>query len=117
MVLGLAAAALSLTAGCSAATSAAGSPVASASSTTAGSGPTLVISGFAFSTLTVKPGVQVSVSNQDSVAHTVKVNGTSIDVTVSGGGHATFTAPAKAGSYPLTCDFHASMHGTLTVAA
>ena len=56
-------------------------------------------------------------SNQDSVAHTVKVNGTSIDVTVSGGGHATFTAPAKAGSYPLTCDFHASMHGTLTVAA
>ncbi len=76
----------------------------------------MTISGFAFSTLTVKPGALVAVSNQDSVAHTVNVNGTSIDVTVSGGGHATFTAPAKAGTYPLTCDFHHSMHGTLTVA-
>ena len=55
-------------------------------------------------------------TNQDGVAHTVKVNGTPVDVTVSGGGQATFTAPATAGTYPLTCDFHPSMHGTLTVA-
>jgi plastocyanin len=56
------------------------------------------------------------VTNQDSVAHTVKVHGTPVDVTVSGGGQATFTAPAKPGTYPLTCDFHRGMHGTLTVA-
>ena len=120
--------ALSLVAGCSAGTSAAGSSAlspthpsvsaaASASTTTAGAVPTLIISGFAFSALTVKPGALVAVSNQDSVAHTVKVNGTGVDVTVGGGGHATFTAPAKAGTYPLTCDFHPSMHGTLTVVA
>jgi plastocyanin len=77
----------------------------------------MTISGFAFSTLTVKPGTLVTVLNQDNVSHTVKVNGTNVDVTVAGGGHATFTAPAKAGTYPLTCDFHPDMHGVLTVAA
>ncbi len=117
VALALALAALSITAGCSSATSGPGSSAASTTQPSGSSGPTLVISGFAFSTLTVKPGALVAVSNQDNVAHTVKVNGTTIDVTVGGGGHATFTAPAKAGSYPLTCDFHPSMHGTLTVAA
>jgi len=46
----------------------------------------------------------------------VKVNGTDVDLNVPGGGTATFTAPAKAGTYPLTCDFHPQMHGVLTVA-
>ena len=76
----------------------------------------MTISGFAFSLLTVKPGVVVTVRNEDSVAHTVHLGGTAIDVTVDGGGRATFTAPTQAGSYPLTCDFHAQMHGNLTVA-
>jgi plastocyanin len=75
------------------------------------------ISGFTFSALTVKPGATVTVTNADAVAHTVNVNGTQIDVNVPGGGQATFTAPAKPGSYPLTCDFHKSMHGMLNVAA
>jgi plastocyanin len=75
------------------------------------------ISGFSFSALTVKPGATVTVTNADSVAHTVKVDGTQLDVNVAGGGQATFTAPTKPGTYPLTCDFHPSMHGTLTVAA
>ena len=68
-----------------------------------------------FSELTVSAGATVTVKNQDSVAHTVTLTGTSLDVKVPGGGQATFTAPTAAGSYPLTCDFHASMHGTLTV--
>ncbi|HEY5183434.1 MAG TPA: cupredoxin domain-containing protein [Actinomycetes bacterium] len=76
----------------------------------------MTISGFAFSALTVKPGALVTVSNQDSVSHTVHIQGTAVDVTVPPGGQATFTAPAKAGAYPLTCDFHAHMHGSLTVA-
>ena len=75
------------------------------------------ISGFTFSTLTVTPGATVTVTNADNVEHTVNVNGTSIDVTVPGSGKATFTAPTKPGSYPLTCDFHKSMHGMLTVHA
>lgn len=76
----------------------------------------MTISGFAFSTLTVMPGTTVTVMNADSAAHTVKVNGTDVDVKVPGGGTATFTAPTKAGTYPLTCDFHPQMHGVLTVA-
>jgi len=58
----------------------------------------------------------VAVQNADTAAHTVNVNGTNIDVTVPAGGEATFTAPTKPGDYPLTCDLHSSMHGTLTVA-
>jgi len=75
----------------------------------------MTISGFAFSTLTVMPGATVTVKNADSAAHTVKVNGTDVDLNVAGGATATFTAPTKAGTYPLTCDFHPQMHGVLTV--
>ena len=75
------------------------------------------ISGFTFSALTVKPGATVTVTNSDTVAHTVNVNGTHIDLNVPGGGQATFTAPMTPGKYPLTCDFHPRMHGLLTVAA
>jgi len=46
----------------------------------------------------------------------VNVNGTTTDVTVDAHGTATFTAPDKAGTYPLTCDLHPTMHGVLTVA-
>ena len=119
----LAVGALLLTAGCS------GAPAATTSSTAASSSPststvpsgstgsTIDISGFAFSAVTVKPGATVTVTNSDSVAHTVNVNGTKTDVHVPGGGQTTFTAPTTPGSYPLTCDLHPSMHGVLTVAA
>lgn len=60
-------------------------------------------------------GADVTVKNAYSAGHTVKVKGTDVDVNVPGAGQATFTAPAKAGTCDLTCDFHASMHGTLTV--
>lgn len=93
------------------------SPSASASTTAAAAGPTMDISNFTFSRITVKPGATVTVTNADGATHTVNVNGTQIDVTVPGGGQATFTAPTKPGSYPLTCDFHRSMHGVLTVSA
>jgi plastocyanin len=36
-------------------------------------------------------------------------------VKVPAQGQATFTAPAKAGTYALTCDFHKQMTGTLVV--
>lgn len=87
-------------------------PTASAVATT---GSSITIENFMFSTASVKAGSTVTVTNKDGVSHTVNVNGTKIDVTVPGGGSATFTAPTKAGTYPLTCDFHHSMHGTLIV--
>ena len=126
-IVPLALGAVLLVAGCSSSpastTPAAGayarpSSSASASTTTAAAaGPTMDISNFTFSTITVKPGATVTVTNADGATHTVNVNGTQIDVTVPGGGQATFTAPTKPGSYPLTCDFHRSMHGVLTVSA
>lgn len=63
----------------------------------------------------MKPGEEVAVTNADSAEHTVTVTGTDIDVTVPASGDATFTAPSELGDYPLTCDFHAAMKGTLTV--
>lgn len=76
---------------------------------------TLTISEFTFATLSVKAGTVVTVVNSDPVAHTVNVNGAGIDVHVPAHGTAALTAPSKAGTYPLTCDLHPAMHGTLTV--
>lgn len=108
-----------LTAGCASAasstapTQSAPGPVASTSSGAA----TLTISGFTFSSLSVRAGALITVVNQDQVPHTVDVHGTAIDVSVAANGRATFTAPAAPGSYPLTCDIHPAMHGTLQVTA
>jgi plastocyanin len=96
-------------------TSAAGG--SSASSATPASG--IVISGFAFSgTMTVKPGQKVTVTNNDSVAHTLTDKKTHLFDTgnIDGnGGTGTFTAPSKPGSYPFGCTYHPQMQGTLVV--
>jgi plastocyanin len=41
--------------------------------------------------------------------------GDMFDVNVPASATATFTAPAKAGSYAFHCTYHAEMHGMLTV--
>lgn len=116
LALALTAVTLAVSAGCSSANQVALPAVTSASSqSTAAAGPTITVAAFKFSALTVTAGAEVTVKNEDSATHTVKVKGTDLDVTVDGGGQATFTAPAKAGTYDLTCDFHSAMHGTLTV--
>lgn len=40
------------------------------------------ISGFALGTITVKPGAAVTVTNADTAARTLSINGTQIDVNV-----------------------------------
>jgi plastocyanin len=89
----------------------------SSKSSSTGSG--ITISGFAYSgTLTVKPGQKVTVTNKDSVPHTVtdkqnhKFDTGSID---GSGGTGTFTAPTTPGSYQFGCTFHPNMAGTLVV--
>lgn len=79
----------------------------------------ITISGFAYSVPTsVAPGATITVTNKDSVTHTVTADsGGAFDVTVSAGGTATFKAPAAAGRYAFHCTVHPSMHGTLTVSA
>lgn len=96
------------------------SPSASAQdSGTASSSSKLVVTikDFAYSgPSSVPAGSKVTVMNEDSVAHTLTADSTGgFDVTIAPGKSATFTAPAKAGSYAYHCTYHANMHGTLKV--
>ncbi|WP_327071105.1 cupredoxin domain-containing protein [Kitasatospora sp. NBC_01302] len=89
-----------------------------ASSTPASAGTRITIKDFQFrpADLTVHPGRSITVVNEDSTPHTVTADDKSFDTKAIGGGaSATFTAPAKAGSYPYICSIHQYMHATLTV--
>ncbi|MYS24539.1 cupredoxin domain-containing protein [Streptomyces sp. DvalAA-14] len=118
LAVALAGALITLT-GCSSSSGGSGSTAATASSgaSGAGGGSTIVINSFAFSpaTLTVHPGVTVTVKNQDSTAHTA-TDGSVFDTgTIGPGKSATFTAPKKPGTYSYICTIHQFMKGTLTV--
>ena len=118
-----AAAALILLASCSssAKTSKTTPAPASPGTTTSATAPEssgITIKNFAFTgTLTVKPGEKVTVTNMDSMQHTLTDKGGKFDTgTINGnGGTATFTAPTQPGSYQLKCTFHPQMSGTLVV--
>jgi plastocyanin len=76
------------------------------------------ISNFKFSpaTITVKQGARLSVTNDDSTAHTATADdGQSFDTgTVDPGASKTISV-SKPGSYPYHCSIHPSMHGKLIV--
>ena len=83
-----------------------------------GVGQAITIKNFAFSpsSLTVAPGASVTVTNDDSVAHTLTSRSGGFDTgDIQAGQSKTFTAPNKAGSYPYICNIHQYMTGTLTV--
>ena len=77
--------------------------------------PTVTISMFMFSSLSVKAGTRFTVVNKDSADHTFHVAGTKLDPIVKAGSSVQVTAPSKPAKYKVTCDFHPSMHGVLTV--
>jgi plastocyanin len=81
----------------------------------AAGGAGLTISGNTFSPASVTAGTEFTITNNDSVAHTVTDDAGSFDVSVPAGGTATLTIPT-AGSYAIHCNIHSSMHGTITVA-
>ncbi|PYC70172.1 metal-binding protein [Streptomyces tateyamensis] len=88
------------------------------SSASAVSGNRITIKDFQFQpgALTVHPGESITVANQDATAHTVTADDKSFDTkTIAPGASATFTAPAKPGTYPYICTIHQYMHGSLTV--
>lgn len=63
----------------------------------------------------IQPGTEITVKNEDDVAHTVTArDGKSFDVKVAGGGTATFTAPER-GSFDFYCVYHSNMEATLEV--
>ena len=75
----------------------------------------LTISGNTFSAGTATVGTAFTITNNDSVAHTVTDDAGSFDVAVPAGGTATLTIQT-AGTYAIHCKIHSSMHGTITVA-
>ncbi|MEU6970416.1 cupredoxin domain-containing protein [Kitasatospora aureofaciens] len=78
----------------------------------------VTIKDFAFAPATLKagPGRTVTVTNQDTTAHTLTAADKSFDTgTIAPGATATFTAPQQAGDHPYICTIHPFMHGTLTV--
>ncbi|MFL5842964.1 MAG: cupredoxin family copper-binding protein [Thermoleophilaceae bacterium] len=83
-----------------------------------GSSSAVKISNFKFApaSLTVKSGARLTVTNNDSTAHTATANdGHSFDTgTVNQGASRTITV-SKPGSYPYHCSIHPFMHGTLVV--
>ena len=91
-----------------------------ASSPSGGSGTskaaTITIKNYGFSSpASVASGTKITVTNQDSVAHTVTADsGGTFDVKVDPGKSATFKAPAS-GTYKFHCTYHSSMNGTLKV--
>jgi plastocyanin len=66
--------------------------------------------------VSVAPGSTVSVTNKDSVAHTLTATAGQFDTgTINGGQTKTFTAPQKAGTYSYICNIHQYMMGTIVV--
>jgi plastocyanin len=93
-------------------------------STIAGSGSSgatgqaITIKNFAFSpsSITVAPGTSVTVTNRDSVAHTLSSQSGGFDTgNIQAGQSKTFMAPNKAGRFTFICDIHQYMTGTLNV--
>ena len=78
----------------------------------------VTIANFAFSpaTITVKRGAKVTVTNNDSTAHTATAdNGTSFDTgDIDPSSSKTFTV-SKPGTYAYHCTIHPFMHGKLVV--
>ena len=66
--------------------------------------------------ITVPPGAQISIKNDDSAEHSVTSDTAGkFDVEVEGKEQATLTAPTEPGEYAFHCTYHPSMHGTLIV--
>jgi plastocyanin len=78
-------------------------------------GMTVSMKDFAFnpSTFTVKVGEVVTFKNDDSVGHTVSIDG--VDKGAVAPGATLEWTPDTAGTFPLKCTIHPQMTGTITV--
>ena len=66
--------------------------------------------------VTVPPGAQITIKNDDSAEHSVTSDAAGkFDVEVDGKEQKTLTAPTEPGDYAYHCTYHPSMHGTLIV--
>ena len=98
--------------------SASGSSTSGASSTAATSNVHITISNFMFHAMsvTVKPGATVSVTNKDSVTHTLTATGGQFNTgDITQNQTKTFKAPRRPGTYSYICNIHQYMTGTIIV--
>jgi plastocyanin len=66
--------------------------------------------------ITVPPGAQITIKNDDSAEHSVtSQTAGQFDVHVDGNQEGTLTAPTEPGEYAFYCIYHPSMKGTLIV--
>jgi plastocyanin len=88
-----------------------------ASTPASASAATITIANMSFGEpITVPPGAQISIKNDDSAEHSVTSDTAGkFDVEVDGKEQKTLTAPTEPGDYAFHCKYHSSMHGTLTV--
>jgi plastocyanin len=86
-------------------------------SPTATAGATITIENMAFgAALTVAPGTEITIANNDSVEHSVTSDTAGVfDKDVDGHAKATLNAPSQPGEYPFHCSYHPNMKGTLIV--
>ena len=116
------AAAATLLAGCGGSDSDASSPPestsAAANAASGASGSSVTISDFKFApaSLAVKSGAKVTVTNDDSTAHTATANdGDSFDTGALDAGSSQTISVSKPGSYAYHCSIHSFMTGTIVV--
>jgi plastocyanin len=96
---------------------ASGSEATSAPAPASASAATITIANMNYGEpVTVPPGSQISIKNNDSVEHSVTSDTAGkFTVDVDGNEQGTLTAPSEAGEYAFHCKYHPSMHGTLIV--
>ena len=90
----------------------------SSKSSGGGGGSAVGIANFAFkpASLTVKGGAKVTVTNNDSTAHTATADdGKSFDTGNIDPNNSAKITLSKAGTYKYHCSIHPFMHGTLVV--
>jgi plastocyanin len=107
-----------LLAGCGGGSSPSASANPSGSSSQSRGGSAVEISDFKFSpaSITVKPGARVTVTNEDSTAHTATADdGQRFDTGTLAPGASQAVSVSKPGSYPYHCSIHPFMHGTVIV--
>ena len=78
----------------------------------------IVAEDFSLTSVTAKPGEDVYLDNTGEKPHTVTADDGSFDTgSTAPGAESEFTAPSEPGTYAYHCSIHATMTGTLTVAA
>jgi plastocyanin len=82
-----------------------------------GGGQTVQIDNFKFApaTIRVDVGARVTISNQDSTAHTATANDGSFDTDDIDPGGSKTVALTKAGRFAYHCEIHPFMHGVIVV--